>query len=208
MTAFRTRFGLFEYLVLPFSLSNGLVTFQAYINQCLREFIDVFVIVYLDDILIYSKEEHLHTEHVTKVLGQLDKYGLFCKLEKYEFDVKEVEFLGYIVSQKGIKMNETRVATIQYQLIPGTARETLVFLGFCNFYRRFIHQYSLVALGMTALLKGKLQFKQTREATTAFKDLKDKFKGALILVHFNPKLKRWIECDASVFALAGIISQR
>jgi hypothetical protein len=208
MTAFRTRFGLFEYLVLPFGLSNGPATFQAYIDQCLREFIDVFVIVYLDDILIYSREEHLHTNHVSKVLEQLDKHGLFCKLEKCEFDVKEVEFLGYIVSQEGIRMDETRVATIQRWPVPGTARETLAFLGFCNFYRRFIHQYSLVALGMTTLLKGKQQFKWTEGATIAFEDLKDKFKGAPILVHFSPKLKRWLECDASVFALAGIISQK
>ncbi|XMA14720.1 hypothetical protein WAI453_007511 [Rhynchosporium graminicola] len=207
-TAFRTRFGSFEYLVMPFGLCNAPATFQAYIDQCLREYIDVFVIVYLDDILIFSKTLASHEDDVSRVLAQLEAWGLYCKLEKCVFGSTEVEFLGYIVTPSGIGMDKTRVLTILRWPTPGSAREVLSFLGFCNFYRRFIHAYSLVAMGMTKLLKGKQVFQWTVEAGTSFKQLQKAFEDAPLLVHFRFELKVWLECDASIVALAGIISQR
>ena len=208
MTAFRTRFGSFEYLVLPFGLRNAPATFQSYIDSCLRPYLDHFVVVYLDDILIYSGDVNAHTDQVRQVLQSLGEWGLFCKLEKCEFDVTSVEFLGYIISPQGIQMDPARLATIREWPAPGALREMQSFLGFCNFYRRFIHKYSFVAMGMTNLTKGKQVFQWNRAAESSFQDLKSKFEAAPILIHFLPQKKSWLECDASGYALAGIISQR
>ena len=101
----RTRFELYEYLVMPFGLTNAPATFQAYINNVLRKYLDVFVVVYLDDILVYSKTEEEHVGHVTKVLQALKDVDLRVKLEKYEFYKQEIEFLEYIVSKNGLKMS-------------------------------------------------------------------------------------------------------
>jgi hypothetical protein len=167
----------------------------------------VFVIVYLDDILIFSADPASHVHHVSQVLEQLLEWGLFCKLEKCEFSVTKVGFLGYVVSTTGVNMDLERVDTIRHWPTPRTTREVLSFLGFCNFYRRFIHDYSGIASGMTAILKGKAPFAWTEEAQRAFLRLKDAFSKAPLLVHFNPVLPITLECDASIVALSGILSQ-
>lgn len=158
MTAFRSRFGSFEYLVVPFGLCNAPATFQAYIDQCLRKFVDKLVIIYLDNILIYSEDVSQHEEHVREVLKQLLDWQLFCKLEKCLFNVTTVEFLGYLVSTQGISMDPSRVAAITEWPSPKSLRETLSFLGFTNFFRRFIDAYSDIALPMTEKTKGKERF--------------------------------------------------
>ena len=144
-TAFRTRSGLCEYLVMPFGLTNAPATFQAFINNVLRKYLDVFVVVYLDDILVYSKTLEEHVQHVTKVLTALQDSRLKIKPEKSEFHRKEVIFLGYIVSRHGLKMDGNKIKTILEWPIPTTVKEVQSFLGFANFYRRFIGQYSKIA---------------------------------------------------------------
>jgi hypothetical protein len=111
-TAFRTRYGLFEYLVMPFGLCNAPAPFQAYINEALAGFVDVLCIVYLDDVLIYSKHKEDHPQHVRTVLERLRKFKIYCNLKKYKFSTTEVEFLGFIVSTKGVSMDSSRVETI------------------------------------------------------------------------------------------------
>jgi hypothetical protein len=135
-TAFRTRYGHFEYLVMPFGLCNAPATFQAYINDALRDYLDDFVIAYLDDVLIYSSgtlEEHI--EHVRKVLIRLKERELYVKLEKCQFHVTETKFLGYIISPDGIAMDPERVKTIVDWPVPKSQYDLQVFLGFANFYR-------------------------------------------------------------------------
>jgi hypothetical protein len=212
-TAFRCRYGHFEYRVMPFGLANAPASFQAYINMALREFIDIFVIVYLDDILIFSKNQADHVKHVRLVLEKLRLYRLFCALHKCKFDMKEVDYLGYMVDPLGLRMDPARIATITEWPVPKSHREVQVFIGFANFYRRFIRYFSRIAAGLTNLLKegkkGKFtqKFVLTSEAKKAFEELKRAFTSAPMLMHFDPKRKILIETDASGYALSGVISQ-
>ena len=212
-TAFRTRYGHFEYLVMPFGLANAPASFQAYINKALAGFLDTFCVVYLDDILIYSQNQEEHIKHVDAVLQRLDTHSLFVNLKKCVFHTTEVEFLGFIVSTNGVRMDERRVASVRDWPIPHTFREVQVFLGFANFYRRFITSYSKVAAPITELLKGSTKgkklgtFEWTKEAQEAFEKLKELFTSAPMLVHYNPSLRNRLETDASAFALAAIFTQ-
>ena len=213
-TAFRTRYGHFEYLVMPFGLANAPATFQAYINRALAGLVDVTCVVYLDDILIFSKNPDDHWQHVKEVLDRLRQYQLYVHLKKCEFATTQVEFLGFIVSTDGVAMDDRRVQTIKEWPYPKSYREVQVFLGFANFYRRFIHKYSAIAGPLTGLLKGSKGGKKSGpfdmgyEAEAAFINLRQCFTEAPLLIHFDPERKIRIETDASIFALAGILSQK
>jgi hypothetical protein len=137
-TAFKTRYGLFKYMVMPFSLANAPTTFQAYIHKALGYLVDSICIVYLDDILIYSKDETEHEKHVKIVLQRLREYALYVKPSKCTFYTKEVEFLSFIVNTNGVTMDANRVRSIREWPAPTTHREVQVFLSFANFYRCFI----------------------------------------------------------------------
>ena len=212
-TAFRTRYGHFEYKVMPFGLTNAPATFQAYINEALRGLLDDICIAFMDDILIYSRDVEEHATHVRAVLERLRKYGLYVKLSKCEFSVEEVSFLGYRVGADGVTMDPSRVAAIKDWPTPTTYREIQVFLGFANFYRGFIHRYSAVVASITDLLVGmqmgkkKGPFLWTTAADHAFQTLKDCFTQAPMLVHFDPERQSLVETDASGGAIGGILSQ-
>ena len=208
-TAFRTRYGHFEYLVMPFGLCNAPATFQSYINDALRDFLDEFCVAYLDDVLIYTDGTHEeHVQHVRQVLQRLLDHGLYAKLEKCEFHVRETRFLGFIISPDGIAMDPERIATIVDWPTPKSVHDIRVFLGFCNFYRRFIDSYSREVLAMTILLrKTSDAFQWTSEAQKAFERLKYLFTQAPILRHFDPELPIYLYTDASGFAISGIICQ-
>ena len=153
-TAFRTRYGHYEYLVMPFGLTNAPATFQNYIHKALHDLLDTICVVYLDDILIFSKTREGHTKHIQQVLERMRAAELYAKPSKCAFYQKSVEFLGFILSVEGISMDNRRVATVAEWQEPKTYREVQVFLGFCNFYRWFIHRYSTIAAPLNALLKG------------------------------------------------------
>ena len=112
-TAFRTRYGYFEYLVIPFGLANAPAIFQAYINKALVGLVDVVCVIYLDDILIYSNSEEEHWDHIRQVLQRLRRYQLFVNLKKCDFDIERLEFLGFIVFTEGIEIDPERVAFIR-----------------------------------------------------------------------------------------------
>lgn len=213
-TAFRTRYGHFEYLVMPFGLTNAPATFQAHINSIFVDLLDITVIVYLDDILIFSKDPADHLKHVREVLYRLKQNNLYCRLDKCIFSATEVDFLGFVVSTNGIAMEKSRVKSIEDWPVPGTFREIQVFMGFANFYRRFILGFSGIAQPLTALLKGMTNGVKTGEfdlgdkGKLAFKTLQDAFTKAPVLVHFDPTKKSRLETDASGFAIAGVISQQ
>jgi hypothetical protein len=206
-TAFRTRYGHFEYLVMPFGLTNAPASFQSYANDCLREFLDVFCIVYIDDVLIYSRTLEEHIAHVKKVLTRLREYGLTCKLSKCEFHATSTSFLGFIISPDGISMEPDRVAAITEWPIPTSVHDIQIFLGFANFYRRFIHGYSRVTAPMTSLLRKNQRFEWSSLAQEAFDELKRRFTTAPVLRHFDPDLSIRLHTDASSFAISGILSQ-
>lgn len=212
-TAFRTRYGHYEYLVLPFGLTNAPATFQTYIQQSLHDILDVFCVAYLDDILIFSPDRETHTFHVLQVLQRLETANLWVKLSKCSFYQQEVDYLGFIISDKGVGMDRNRVKTIQEWPEPQTYHDIQVFLGFCNFYRRFIHRYSAIAAPLTALLRGSKDGRKPGKANLtdnekrAFRNLIHAFEDAPLLRHYDPTRRIRLETDASQVAMAGILSQ-
>ena len=213
-TAFRTRYGHFEYLVMPFGLANAPATFQAYINRALAGLVDVTCVVYLDDILIYSAEPAEHWGHVKQVLERLRQFSLYANLKKCQFYTGRVEFLGFIVTTDGVAMDQERVSTIKEWPRPKSYRDVQVFLGFANFYRRFIQGYSTIAAPLTGLLKGSKEGKKagklewTDNAEQAFRQLRDVFANAPFLSHYNPGKPLRLETDASNFGLGAVLSQQ
>jgi hypothetical protein len=206
-TAFRTRYGHFEYLVMPFGLTNAPASFQSYANDCLREFLDIFCIVYIDDVLIYSRTLEEHIAHVKQVLSRLRESGLTCKLSKCEFHATSTSFLGFVISPDGVSMEPDRVAAITEWPIPTSVHDIQIFLGFANFYRRFISGYSAITAPITSLLRKNQRFEWSSQAQEAFDELKRRFTSAPILRHFDPDLPIRLHTDASSVAISGILSQ-
>lgn len=153
LTAFRTRFGLYEYLVMPFGLANAPSSFQNYINDTLREYLDEFCTAYIDDILIFSQTLEEHVNHVKQVLSRLEHAGLQIDIKKCEFHVQSVKFLGLIVTTDGIKMDPGKLDAIQSWPVPQNSKEISRFIGFTNFYRRFIRGFGSVVMPLTDCLK-------------------------------------------------------
>ena len=213
-TAFRTRYGHYKYQVMPFGLANAPATFQRYMNDALREYLDVFCIAYLDDIIIYTEKGADHALHVRKVLVKLRQHGLYVKLEKCEFSVYEVGFVGFRISPAGVSIETSRVDAILEWPEPKSFRDIQVFIGFANFYRRFICSFSAIATPLTSMLKGGKAgkfpgpFSLTAEASQAFRRLREAFTTAPVLAHFNPEMPLRVECDASMIGIAAILSQQ
>jgi hypothetical protein len=191
---------------MPFGLTNAPAIFQHLMNDVFREYLDRFVVCYLDDILIYSKNVEEHEEHVKLVLQKLREKGLYAKAEKCAFHQPKVEFLGYIISSEGLMMDPKKVQAVTDWASPKTVRDVQCFLGFANFYRIFIKNYSQVAAPLTRLTcKDKLEW--TPAAQKAFEDLKVAFTTAPILVHPDFTKAFYMETDASDFALGAVLSQ-
>ena len=213
-TAFRTRYGHFEYQVMPFGLANAPATFQSYINRALREYLDVFCIAYLDDILIFSDNEEVHEEHVRMVLGRLRQFRLFGKLVKCVFHTRRVGFVGFVLTPGGVSMEDDRIKTVKEWPLPKTHRDIQVFLGFANFYRRFIAHYSRICRPLTALLTGakkgkfKGRLEMTPAAIAAFDRLKIAFSEGPVLRHYDPELPIKLDTDASKYAMAAVLFQK
>ncbi|KAJ1038197.1 hypothetical protein NDA10_006578 [Ustilago hordei] len=209
-TAFGTQLGLYEYLVMPFGLANAPAHFQSFINNIFRDIIGVYVVVYLDDFLIFSDTEEVHVKHVTEVLTHLRSNRLFAKLSKCEFHTKTVEFLGYIIKPMGIEMDPEKVCTVKEWPMLESIHDIQRFLGFANFYRRFIAHFACIAKPLTSLVKPIEQFKKfelPEEAQQAFHKLIQAFTSAGVLQHFNYHLPTRLETDASDFAIAGVLKQ-
>ncbi|KAJ1571235.1 hypothetical protein NDA12_003308 [Ustilago hordei] len=209
-TAFGTQLGLYEYLVMPFGLANAPAHFQSFINDTFRDIIGIYVVVYLDDFLIFSDTEEAHVKHVTEVLTRLRSNRLFAKLPKCEFHTKTVEFLGYIIKPTGIEMDPEKVHTVKEWPMPESIHDIQRFLGFANFYRRFIAHFARIAKPLTALVKPIERFKKfelPEEAQQAFHKLIQAFTSAGVLQHFDYHLPTRLETDASDFAIAGVLKQ-
>jgi len=209
-TAFWTRYGLFEFNVMPFGLTNAPSTFQDMMNHVLSDILDVGVLAHMDDILVYGKTEEKHDRLVKEVLGRLQENGLAVSLEKCVWKVPEVEFLGYIIGRNGIKMSEGKVRVMLSWETPKSLTEVQSFLGFANFYRRFIQDYSRIARPLTKLTKKEAEheWKWNPEAERAFQELKKRFTTAPILAHFDATRPVIIESDTLDFAIGAILSQR
>ncbi|KAL0146466.1 hypothetical protein M9458_058229 [Cirrhinus mrigala] len=208
-TAFNTPTGHFEYRVMPFGLVNAPAVFQAFINDVLRDTLNKFVFVYLDDILIFSSSYQEHVQHVRQVLQRLLQNRLFIKLEKSEFHVPRVSFLGFIVSKGSLQMDPSKVRAVLDWPQPNSVKQVQRFLGFANFYRRFIRDFSSVAEPIIALTKKELRpFKWSKEAEGAFNRLKKLFTSAPILTLPDPETPFVVEVDASDSGVGAVLSQR
>ncbi|KAL0154280.1 hypothetical protein M9458_050393 [Cirrhinus mrigala] len=205
--AFVTPTGHYEYLVMHY-LVNAPSVFQNFIHEVLQEFLHHFVIVYIDDILIYSRSETEHRHHVAEVLQKLREHQLYPKAEKCSFHLPSVKFLGYCIDHQGVRMDERKVSAVVSWPEPTTIKELQRFLGFANFYRRFIQNYSLITTPLTNLLSGKPRtLLWTPEAAEAFHSLKSAFTQAPLLTHPDPDLPFVVEVDASTTGVGAVLSQ-
>jgi hypothetical protein len=157
-TAFKTKFGLYEWLVMPFGLTNAPSTFMRLMNEVLRAFIGKFVVVYFDDILIYSKSMEEHLDHLRAVFNALRDARLFGNLEKCTFCTDRVSFLGYVVTPQGIEVDQAKVEAIQGWPVPKTITQVRSFLGLAGFYRRFVKDFSTIAAPLNELTKKGVPF--------------------------------------------------
>ncbi|KAI2647134.1 Transposon Tf2-6 polyprotein [Labeo rohita] len=208
-TAFSTTSGHYEYRVMPFGLANSPSYFQAFVNDVFRDLLNRWVIVYIDDILIYSNTFADHVQHVRTVLQRLIQHKLYAKEEKCQFHQESVAFLGYVISPEGVAMDESKVNAVCNWPLPKTLKELQRFLGFSNFYRRFIRNFSTVAAPLTAMVKrGNTRLNWSPDALRAFQDLRQRFTTAPILHHPDPQQPFIIEVDASSTGVGAVLSQR
>lgn len=171
-TAFRTRYGHYEFLVMPFGVTNAPATFMNFMNRVFYDFLDKSVVIFIDDILVFSKDEEEHTNHLRQVLDVLREKKLYAKLSKCEFWLKEIAFLGHIVSGEGIKVDPEKVAAVKDWPVPTSVTEIRSFLGLAGYYRRFIKDFSKLAGPMTQLTRKDVDFVWSAECERAFVELK------------------------------------
>ncbi|QRV99243.1 Transposon Tf2-7 polyprotein [Ceratobasidium sp. AG-Ba] len=207
-TAFRTAYGIYEYLVMPFGLKNAPAVLQRMMNDIFRHLLGVTVVVYMDDILIFSEKEEEHAEHVKEVLKILRENNLYAKLSKCEFFVKKVIFLGLVITPEGISMEEEKIKAIMEWGAPRKIKEVQAFLGFVNFYRRFIAEFSKIARPLHDLTKKDTKFEWTQECQQAFEEIKKRVSQDPVLIHPDPDKPFILETDASGIAIGAILSQR
>jgi len=209
-TAFRTRYGLFEWNVTPFGLTGAPATFQRFINQTLQEYLDDFVSAYVDDIIIYSSgsiEDHRRKVH--EVLRKLKDAGLQCDIGKSEFEQSSVKYLGFIIrAGEGIHVDPKKVEAIRAWEAPKSVRDVRGFLGFANFYRSFIPRFAALSAPLTRLTKKDVVFQWDEACQQSFTELKDLFINAPILAHFEEERETVVETDASGWATGAVLSQR
>jgi len=175
-------------------------------NDLFSDLLDVCIVVYLDDILIYSDDITQHREHVKEVLKRLQKAGLYAKAEKCKFHSDSIEYLGYVLSPSGLTMSDAKVKTIQEWPEPKKVKNIQSFLGFANFYRRFIFNYSDIVIPLTRLTRKDASWNFDENCRKAFNTLKQAFTSAPILMHWVLDAQLVMETDASDYALAAILS--
>jgi len=196
-TAFRTRYGSFKWLMMPFGLSNALSAFQCFMNNIFSDVLDVFVVIYLDDILIYSDNMDNHKKHVKEVLKRLRENRLYASPTKCVFHQDRIEFLGFVLGVDGLRIDESKTQTIQNWPTPRRVKDVQSFLGFANFYRHFIDNYAEITSPLTRLTQKNEPWFWTTDCQVAFDNIKEAFTIAPILGHWDPESPMILETDAS-----------
>ncbi|MBW0519009.1 hypothetical protein O181_058724 [Austropuccinia psidii MF-1] len=206
LTTFRTKYGSYEYVVIPFVLTNAPASLQNLVNDIFSDFFDIFVVVYLDDIMVFFSSEEEHVNHLASFLQGLRDNKLFSKASKCVFHPSSVEYLGY-VSSDGLKMDSSKFQKILNWPQPKNIKAIQSFIGFANFYCFFIQNYCKKIIALTSRLKKDSPFIFNEEALSQFQILKEAFTTAHILSHFNPSLPTMVETDASDYPLGAVLSQ-
>ncbi|MBW0570323.1 hypothetical protein O181_110038 [Austropuccinia psidii MF-1] len=192
---------------MPFGLTKAPASFQNLVNEIFYDLLDIYAVVYLDDIIVFSKSEEEHVTHVSTFLSRLRANNLFAKTSKCYFHVSSVEYLGYVVSSEGLKMYHEEFQQILNWPPPRNLKALQSFLGFANFYCRFIKNYSKKISSLTSFLKKHSPFPLNEEALRQFHQLKEAFTSASIVSQFYPSLPTIVETDASDYALGAVLSQ-
>lgn len=205
-TAFKTKEGLYEWLVMPFGLSNAPSTFMRLMNQTLKPFLGQFVVVYFDDILVYSKDEGEHVCHLRLVFEVLEREKLYGNLDKCQFFASEVTFLGFVVSKEGIRADDKKVEAIRDWPIPTSITQVRSFHGLASFYRIFVANFSTIMAPFTELTKQKT-FQWNEKALKAFETIKQKLTNPPYLARPNFQETFEVECDASGVGIGAVLSQ-
>ncbi|CAI7732728.1 unnamed protein product [Closterium sp. NIES-53] len=205
--AFRTRCGSYEYLVMPFGLYNAPTTFQAEMNHILWPLLDECVVVYLDDILIYSKNMKEHVEHLRKVFEILQKNKFYVKLSKSDFALKKVQFLRHMVSGEGVHVDPQKIEAVKKWKVPENVKELQQFLGFANNYNRFVPQYAKIAAPLSDLLKKDTPYKWDTPHQQAMEQLQTTLTAAPVLILPDPDKDYVVEADASDQAVGAVLMQ-
>ncbi|MBW0583711.1 hypothetical protein O181_123426 [Austropuccinia psidii MF-1] len=207
LTCFRTKYGSYEYLGMLFGLTNAPASFQNLVNDIFYDLLDIYGVVYLDEIMVFYKSEEEHVTHVSTVLSRLRANSLFAKASKCLFHVTSVEYLGYVVYSEGLKMEQAKGQQTLNWPPPRNLKSLQSFLGFSNFYRHFIKNYSKKISSLTSFLKEDSHFPLNKEALRQFHQLKEEFTISPILSHFDPSLPTSVETYASDYALGAVLSQ-
>ncbi|KAJ0565465.1 putative nucleotidyltransferase, Ribonuclease H [Helianthus annuus] len=207
-TAFRTRYGHYEFLVMPFGLTNAPAAFMDLMNRVCKPYLDKFVIVFFDDILIYSKNQADHEKHLRCILKLLHHEKLYAKFSKCEFWLREVQFIGHVVSESGIQVDPAKVEVVMNWQEPKTPTEIRSFLGLAGYYRRFIEIFSRIAAPLTSLTKKKVKFVWGPKQQESFDILKQKLSNAPVLTLPEGTEEFVVYCDASHTGMGCVLMQK
>jgi hypothetical protein len=204
---FITKYGLYEFTVMSFGLTNAPAYFMYLMNSVFMDYLNKFLVVFIDDILVYSQNEKEHEEQMRKVLQRLWDCQLYAKLSKCEFWISEVLFLGHIINRDGLAVDPKKVAAILDWKTPKDVRGIKSFIGMAGYYRRFIEGFSKIARPMTALLAKKVEFKWTPACQKSFETLKEKLTIAPALILLDVHKSFSVYCDASYTGLGCVLMQ-
>lgn len=206
-TAFSTRYGHYEYRVMSFGLTNAPAYFMEAMNSMLHSFLDNFVVVFIDDILIYSKDVEEHERHLRMVLGTLRENKFYAKLKKCEFWLPEVAFLGHVINQQGISVDPSKVLSVVGWERPTNVKDVRSFLGMAGYYRRFVKDFSIIAKPMTMLTHKDVKFQWTDQCECSFQQLKQRLVTAPVLTLPQPGKRFTVYSDASRVGLGCVLMQ-
>ncbi|GJS41908.1 putative reverse transcriptase domain-containing protein [Tanacetum coccineum] len=207
-TAFRTRYGHYEFQVMPFGLTNAPAVFMDLMNRVCIPYLDKFVIMFIDDILIYSKTKEEHDVYLRLILELLKKEELYAKFSKCDFWLSKVQFLGHVIDSEGIHVDPAKIESIKDWESPKTPTEIRQFLGLAGYYRRFIEGFSKIAKPMTKLTQKSVKFNWGEKEETAFQTLKQKLCSAPILALPEGSENFVVYCDASHKGLGAVLMQK
>jgi len=206
-TAFTTRYGLYEFTVMSFGLTNAPAYFMYLMNKVFMEYLDKFVVVFIDDILVFSKNEEEHEEHLRLVLQKLRENQLYAKLSKCDFWLREVSFLGHVISDGGIAVDPSKVQDVLNWNPPKNVSEIRSFLGLAGYYRRFIEGFSKIVKPLTSLLEKGKEFKWDAACQSCFEERKTRLTTAAVLIMPNIHKGFDVYCDASRLGLGCVLMQ-